>query len=227
LWAIASPLSPGPVYHQRVNDLTVFILAGGKSSRMGEDKAFLQLAGETLLSRALNLARSLTANVRIVGNRAKFAMFSSVVEDIYPECGPLGGIHAALVNTQTALNLMMAVDTPLIQWRFLDFLITEARRSGAVITVPRTGGYMHPLCAVYRREFATVAEKSLMIGQNKIDSLFTSVQTRVIEEEELSRLGLTAEMFHNLNAPQDWERAQLRFAREGEAQAIEEHSKDH
>jgi molybdopterin-guanine dinucleotide biosynthesis protein A len=199
------------VYHQPVDDLTAFILAGGKSSRMGEDKASLRLGDGTLLSRALNLARSLTPNVRIVGETAKFAKFGPVVEDVYPERGPLGGIHAALVSTKTALNLMLAVDTPFIESNFLEFLISEARQSGAVVTVPRSGGHIHSLCAVYRKEFAAMAEQSLILGQNRIDVLFSSVKTRVIEEPELRQLGFFAEMFRNLNTPDEWEEAQIKY----------------
>jgi molybdenum cofactor guanylyltransferase len=204
------------VYHQPVDDLTAFILAGGKSSRMGKDKdkAFLRLGDETLLSRALNLASSLTPNVRIVGEAARFAEFGIVVEDVYPDRGPLGGIHAALVSTKTSLNLMLAVDTPFIEISFLEFLISEARRSGGMVTVPRSGGHMHSLCAIYRKEFSEVAEQSLMLGQNKIDALFSGVKTRVIEEAELQRLGFRPEMFRNLNTPEEWREAELRFSRE-------------
>jgi molybdopterin-guanine dinucleotide biosynthesis protein A len=202
------------VYHQPVDDVTAFILAGGKSTRMGEDKAFLRLGGETLLSRALNLATSLTPNARIVGEAAKFAEFSVVVEDVYPDRGPLAGIHAALASTETAVNLMLAVDTPFIERGFLEFLISEARRSDAVITVPRSGGHMHSLCAIYRKEFAAVAEQSLILGQNRIDALFSDVKTRVIEEAELQRLGFCPEMFRNINTSEEWREAELRFRRE-------------
>jgi molybdenum cofactor guanylyltransferase len=210
-------LGPGPnsdlatVYHQRVNDVAAFVLAGGKSTRMGQDKAFLQLGEKTLLDRALALAKSLTQDVRIVGDPSKFGRYGSVITDIYPDRGPLGGIHAALVQTPTDFNLIIAVDTPFIEKRFLDFLISEARSGDVVVTVPRTGGYLHPLCAIYRREFATVSEKALIRGQNRIDTLFASVQTRVIEEEEIVTGGFASDMFRNVNTVNEWVDAQAWF----------------
>ena len=77
-------------------DFTAFILAGGNSTRMGRDKAFVMLQGRTLLARALEVCRTVTSDVRIVGDRKKFAPFAPVVEDVFPGCGPLAGIHAAL-----------------------------------------------------------------------------------------------------------------------------------
>ncbi len=109
------------------HDVTVFILAGGKSTRMGVDKAFVEYDGRTLLARALDLARSVTPDVSIVGGPEKFAPFAPVVEDIFRDCGPLGGIHAALRSSLTELNLMLAVDTPFISWAFLQYLISQAR----------------------------------------------------------------------------------------------------
>ena len=79
-----------------VAEVSAFILAGGKSTRMGADKAFVLLKGRTLLARMLEAARSLTSHVRIVGDPAKYGAFAPVVHDIFPACGPLGGIHAAL-----------------------------------------------------------------------------------------------------------------------------------
>ena len=94
-----SPFCVG-VYHRGMGvtgagEVTAFILAGGKSTRMGADKAFIEFEGRTLLARALDLARSVTSNVCIVGTREKFARFAPVVEDVFRDRGPLGGIHAA------------------------------------------------------------------------------------------------------------------------------------
>ena len=196
------------VYDQRVTEgtefgVTAFVLAGGKSSRMGSDKAFLRLGDETLLSLALKAASAVTGDVRIVGDGQKFAAFGRVVEDVYRGQGPLGGIHAALSSSETELNLVLAVDLPFLEQEFLEYLLSRARESGAVVTVPRAGGGLHPLCAAYRRGFAEVAEQSLRGGKNKIDSLFSTVGTRVIEEEELVRAGFSAEMFRNLNTPEE------------------------
>ena len=198
------------MYHLRVEDVAAFILAGGKSTRMGADKALLDLGGRTLLARALELARSVTREVRIVGPATKFAAFGPVVEDVYCGHGPLSGIHAALASTASEWNLMLALDLPFLEAGFLRYLIAEARAGGAVVTVPRAAGGLQPLCAVYRREFAEVAEHSLRQEKNKIDVLFAQVETQVIGEEQLVRASFSEEMFRNLNTQEEWERAKLR-----------------
>jgi molybdenum cofactor guanylyltransferase len=196
------------VYHQRVLGesefgVTAFVLAGGKSSRMGSDKAFLSFGDETLLLRALKAAGSVTRDVRIVGDAGKFAVFAQTVEDVYRERGPLGGIHAALSSSETELNLMLAVDLPFVESRFLKYLLLRAQESGAWVTVPCTDSGLQPLCAVYRRGFVETAERSLIEGKNKIDSLFRRVETYVIEADELMRAGFSAEMFRNVNTPEE------------------------
>ena len=213
------------MYHQRVDDVTAFVLAGGNSKRMGQDKALLRLCGETLLERARRLAKSVTEDVRIVGDPAKFGAHGPVVEDIYPRRGPLGGIHAALMQTQTELNLILAVDTPFIEEGFLDFLVSEARNGSVVVTIPRTGKYLHPLCAVYRREFVTVSEKALIRGENKIDILFNTVRTKVIEEDELARMGFGSHMFRNLNTPEEWQTAQASLQEDEKVGQIQSETK--
>ena len=171
---------------------------------MGTDKAFLRLGQESLLDRALRLAGSITKDVRIVGDPQKFANFShSVIEDVYFQRGPLGGIHAALHKTPSDLNLMLAVDMPFIKPEFLVYLAAQARNGTAVVTVPNVSRGFQPLCAVYRRKFAELAEESLRTGKNKIDALFTENTTQVITEEQLIAAGFSAEMFKNLNTPED------------------------
>jgi molybdenum cofactor guanylyltransferase len=188
-------------------DVTAFILAGGKSTRMGTDKAFLEYQGCTLLARALDLGRSVASEVRIVGGQQQFAPFGAVVEDVFRECGPLGGIHAALLASQTELNVMLAVDTPRISTAFLQHLIRQARSApDAAAVVPRAGGGWQPLCAVYRPEFTNAAENALRAGRNRIDPLFSVVRTRVIEETELERENFSTGIFCNVNTPEEWAR---------------------
>ncbi len=195
------------MYHQRVEGVTAFVLAGGKSTRMGEDKAFLELAGRTLLARVLEIANQVADDVRIVGDAEKFLPFGRVVEDMFSARGPLGGIHAALLSSTAELNLILAVDLPFVESRFLAYLISAASQVSAVVTVPRAGGGFQPLCAIYRREFADAAEKALREGKNKIDALFAEAETHVIEEAELLRAGFSPAMFRNLNTKQEWEKA--------------------
>jgi molybdopterin-guanine dinucleotide biosynthesis protein A len=187
-------------------DVTAFILAGGKSTRMGMDKAFVDFEGCTLLARALDLARSVTTDVRIVGSKEKFARFAPVVEDIFRDCGPLGGIHAALRASSTELNLILAVDTPFVSWAFAQYLISQARGAPeAAVVVARDDAGRQPLCAIYRREFAGPAESALRSGRNRVDALFDPVRTRVIGPEELEAAGFSRAIFRNLNTPAELE----------------------
>ncbi len=189
--------------HAASPDLNAFILAGGKSTRMRTDKAFAMLGGRTLLARMLDLARGVTPNVCIVGDPSKYAPFGPAVEDIFRDCGPLGGIHAALRSSSTDLNLILAVDVPFVSSAFLQFLIARSRESATTVTLVRIGGGWQPLCAIYRRAFADAAEEALRAGRYKIDALFDQTSTQVIEGHDLQASGFSAQIFRNLNTPED------------------------
>jgi molybdopterin-guanine dinucleotide biosynthesis protein A len=184
-------------------NLTAYILAGGKSTRMGRDKAFVVLEGRTLLARMLDLASLVAPEVRIVGEAAKFAPFAPVVEDVFRDCGPLGAIHAALRSSQTDLNVILAVDVPFVSLALLQYLITRAEAAPAsIVTVARSSDGLQPLCAIYRREFGEIAEKALREGRYKIDALFDE-RTQIIGEEELESAGFAPRIFRNLNTPEE------------------------
>ena len=126
---------------------------------MGVDKAFLELGGRTLLARVLELAATVAENVAIVGDPAKFAASAPLIADVYPGRGPLAGIHAALRHSETELNLMLAVDLPFLDDRLLKFVVAQAECSSALVTVPFVSGHYQPLCAVYRKAFASLARE--------------------------------------------------------------------
>jgi molybdenum cofactor guanylyltransferase len=180
-----------------------FVLAGGKSSRMGADKAFLHFGGQRLLERALAVLRTACGQVAIVGDQAKFSDHGVVVGDVFPGCGPLAGIHSALVHSSAELNLMLAVDMPFVSTELLAFLIAAAENSEAMVTVPRVGRGLQPLCAVYRRAFSGIAEAALRAGKYKIDAAFSGVELRVVAESELVATGFSEQNFFNVNTPQD------------------------
>ena len=200
--------------------VNAFVLAGGQSSRMGSDKSFLQLDGQTLIDRMLGIARTVASDARIVGPAGRFSGYPCVIEDQFPGCGPLAGIHAALQASSTDLSLIVAVDMPFVVAEFLEFLVERASESDALVTVPRAEGCWQPLCAVYRREFAAVAEESLREGKYKIDPLFRQVKVLSIEESELRERGFSSEMFRNLNTPEDWSAATISRGKQKRHNAI-------
>ena len=181
--------------------MNAFVLAGGQSSRMGTDKALLKFRGRTLLEHALAQALAAAGDVQIVGAREKYGAYGDVIEDVFAGQGPLAGIHAALRASDSDLNLVLAVDTPLVETEYLKQLAASAEKSGAVVTVTRTSdGRLHPLCAVYRKSFAGVAEQALREKRNKIDALFEQVPAEYIEP---ARMGFDERMLANVNTPDD------------------------
>jgi molybdenum cofactor guanylyltransferase len=180
---------------------------------MGTDKVFLDFSGETLLDRALAVVGTVCSSVTIIGDPDKFAKYAvakygatkygPVVADIFPGCGPLAGIHAALEYSTTELNLMLAVDMPFVSTELLAFLFAMAEEDDAIITVPRVGKGLQPLCAVYRLGFRTTAEHALRAGNYKVDAAFSNVSIHMIEEAELAAAGFSERYFFNVNTPQD------------------------
>lgn len=180
-----------------------FLLAGGKSSRMGTNKAFLDFDGETLLDRGLRVLKAACESMTIVGDPATFANYGFVVADVFQSCGPLGGIHAALVSSSAELNALLAVDMPFVSAELIRFLLAAAENSDAVVTVPRTSKGFQPLCAIYRHGFASNAERALRNGKCKIDASFANVRLRIVEEPELVAAGFSEQNFFNVNTPED------------------------
>jgi molybdopterin-guanine dinucleotide biosynthesis protein A len=188
-------------------DLTGFVLAGGKSTRMGRDKAALSLDGRTLLETALSNMRQVTPKVFILGSPDLYQAYGPAIADVIPGCGPLSGIHAALSNTRTEFNLIIGVDTPFFSGELLRYVAERGLASRGVVTAPVVNARPQPLCAVYSRAFLPIAERALQGGAYKVATLFPAEGTLLIPETELAKVAFTAAMFENLNTPEDWERA--------------------
>ena len=183
---------------------------------MGQDKSSLLLGNRTLFVRAIEIANAVGDGVFVVGRRTGLEAAAanagvSIIEDEFAGQGPLAGIHAALKASSTDLNFILAVDTPFVTPAFVRYLVQRAARTDALVVVPQTGAHLHPLCAIYRRAFAAIAEKALAAGKNKIDALFSSAVADFVTEEELTNAGFSVSMFDNVNSPEDFVRAEARL----------------
>lgn len=148
--------------------IEAFVLAGGGSTRMGRDKASLEVAGRTLIEHMLIKLHSLNLPVRVAGARVDLTGFAEVTHDAYPGCGPLAGIEAALRATHAPRNLCIAIDLLLLPPPLLHYLLQRAELTGAAATIPCAAGRPQPLCAVYRRELLPVLSAALAAGDFKV-----------------------------------------------------------
>lgn len=184
---------------------------------MGTDKSLLRFGSSTLIESAVERVQRVVTAVAIVSPRDDLAKYAPMIHDVYPDRGPLGGIHAALVSSANELNLMLAVDMPFVDPELLKSLLGAAQESQAVVTVPQTSAGWQPLCAVYRKAFATIAEMALKENDYKIDRLFKQVTTRIVSEVELEQWGYTSHVFMNLNTPDDFKNAAPAISKRGQA----------
>lgn len=139
-------------------NFSAVILAGGKSSRMGRDKATLTLAGETLLERQIKLVRAVGATEVLISGGAgrDYSRFGGpVLTDHFPHAGPLAGIQSALQMCRHQLLLVLAVDMPNMTATALKELIEQS--DGQIGVIPRLAGRAEPLAAIYPKLAAAQA----------------------------------------------------------------------
>lgn len=145
------------------------MLVGGRSSRMGRDKALLPFAGSTLAEFVARTVASVTGPVVLVGEPDRYHDLGyPVISDRYPGEGPLGGILAALDHTQSDWNLMVACDMPGISGEFLSRILEAAEKSTDDVLLPiGPGGRPEPLCAAYHRRALKALESVLPRANGK------------------------------------------------------------
>ncbi|MGH9588049.1 MAG: molybdenum cofactor guanylyltransferase [Acidobacteriaceae bacterium] len=148
--------------------MNAFVLAGGQSTRMGRDKALLELGGRPLIEHALAKLRALGFSPSIAGSRPDLARFAPVISDNFSHLGPLGGIEAALASSDAEQNLFLAVDLPWLPVEFLRWMMERTNSTHALATIPRLQGLPQPLCAVYSRALLPHVKAALAEGDAKV-----------------------------------------------------------
>jgi molybdenum cofactor guanylyltransferase len=198
-----------------------FILAGGESSRMGRDKALLELGGGMLIARTANLIISVTSNCMIVGEAKRFDSACGngerqmnglrVIPDEFPGGGPLGGIATALHASTAEWNLIVACDLPYLTREWLEYLIERAMKSSSDAVLPMNERGAEPLCAMYRKQAEREIRSALARGTRKVTDGLAALPTEFIEPREWKRFDSDGLLFKNMNSPEDYEEAKARF----------------
>ncbi len=193
-----------------------FIQAGGESSRMGEDKAWLRLAGRPMIEHVLAAAQPVAPSLAIVIKAAntqaeRYAQLASqwkaqLLYDRYDHCGPLGGIATALAHCGAGQSaLILACDLPFVTAELLASLSQEHQSGAYDVTVPLDqSGRLQPLAAIYAYSCRRIVEQMLAKDELRVDRLYQRVKTNQVDFSLLAHLPGAERFFMNINTPEDY-----------------------
>jgi len=181
------------------------ILAGGKSSRMGENKALLDIGNQTSIEKIYNELKQVVDEVVIIANEPSIYDFLNIpiYQDRYLDKGPLAGIESAMYHKSVHEQyVMVACDAPFINKDVLSYLLKRINKYDAVI--PSYDGQIHPLSGVYSRRIYNVLHEQLKNDELKIRLLFNLIRTRYIEEFDNFSEEILTNHFFNMNYPNQY-----------------------
>jgi molybdopterin-guanine dinucleotide biosynthesis protein A len=195
-----------------MSDLEGFILAGGASSRMGEDKSRLRLGGRTFVERIAGALGPVASRVSLVSSRpGAEAHGLPVVRDLYEARGALGGIHAALDACRAPYALVVSCDLPFVTRELFERLLSLRAGGEDAVAPVQTDGRPQPLCALYAAApCGRAAEELIRAGELRPRELLRRVRTRWVAFTELADLPHSALFFENVNTPEDYEKAKVK-----------------
>jgi molybdopterin-guanine dinucleotide biosynthesis protein A len=190
-------------------DMTGIILAGGRNSRMGINKAFLEIDGTRVINNILAVYQKIFSEIIIVTNDPlSYTEFSEtlIVTDIYKEKGALGGIYTGLFYATYDYSFVAACDMPFLNEDFIIYLTGQAGKHD--IIVPELPEGFQPLHAIYSRNCLSHIKKLLIADKLKIAGFYKEVRLLSIPEEKIKPFNKDGRLFFNVNTPEDLEKEQ-------------------
>ena len=183
--------------------MTAVIIAGGQSRRMRREKALIEVGGLCLIEYVLHALTPLFSEIFINANSPEtYKRFGvPVIQDLLPDSGPLGGIHAALSAARSEYVFCVACDMPLLQPPLIRLM--QQQVVGYDALVPHTADGFHPLHAIYATRCIGDIEKLLQERIFKVSALFAHIQTKFFDEPEIRRIDPELRSFLNLNTQEE------------------------
>jgi molybdopterin-guanine dinucleotide biosynthesis protein A len=185
-------------------DMTGIILAGGKNSRMGINKAFLEIDGTRLIDNILAVYQKIFSEIIIVTNDPlSYTEFPDtlIVTDIYKDKSALGGIYTGLFYATHDYSFVAACDMPFINEDFIIYLTGQVGKHDVI--VPELSEGFQPLHAIYSRNCLSHIKKLLIADKLKITGFYKEVRLLSIPEEKIKPFNKDGRLFLNVNTPKD------------------------
>ena len=183
--------------------MTGIILAGGRSARMGQNKAFIEIEGVPIITRIHRILRELFQEIIIVANdKELFRDFDSrVYNDLVPQRGALGGLYTGLFFSSFPYSFCVGCDMPFLNESVIGHLMKNAKNDDVI--VPRTKDGLEPLHAIYSKNCLEPIRKIMGQRKYRIIDFFPMVRVKIIEEEEFFPLDPSRDSFVNINTPEE------------------------
>ena len=187
--------------------MNVVILAGGKSSRMGSNKAFLKVKGKTFIEHQIALLREIFSEITISANTPEEYKHLNVpiIGDIYPDKGPLGGIYSAIINSKSFHTFMLACDMPFVEIDLIKHL--KSFISGHDVVIPQSKKGLEPLHAFYSKNCIAPIKKELDSNNLRIVSFFPQVKVKTVKLNNLPSSNKFKDSIKNLNTLEEYKDA--------------------
>ena len=188
---------------------SIVIQAGGRSSRMGQDKGLMQFGNKKLVGFILEQVAGLGENNFIVSNQPQdYLEFGLPVHtDIYPDIGALGGFYTALSYLETEFVVVLACDMPFVNRKLLLHLLSLADEHDIVIPRLVDTEYAEPFRAVYSKRCLPAIEKAIAQKKRRVISFFDDMRVRYVEADEIHQFDPEERSFFNVNTPEDLKEA--------------------
>lgn len=176
---------------------TAIILAGGKSSRMGEDKGLMLIDGKSMIEYILKTVSQFTNQIIIIANDEAYEKFGyPIYKDLVYDKGPIAGIVTGLKNSKTDKNWILSCDSPFIEVKLLQKLMIESKGFDAVVSVHNNK--IHPLIAVYSQSALIRFQENLALNRLKILDTLDALKVNYLELDNFNQSN-----FKNLNSKSD------------------------
>ena len=183
--------------------ITGIVLAGGRSSRMGEDKSMMKLNGKSLVEYSIDALKPLCNKVIISSNNPGYEFTGCEVwPDEIPDQAPIIGIYSCLKRSETALNIILSCDIPLISTSMIAFLL--AKSAAYDISVPiHENGQIEPLCGIYKKSSLSILKEFIDSGNYRLNECIRSASHQLIPVDSQIPCN-TPNLFLNINTPSDF-----------------------
>jgi molybdopterin-guanine dinucleotide biosynthesis protein A len=183
--------------------ITGIILSGGKSIRMGENKAFIEIEGMPIIKRIHSLFERIFEEIIIVTNEEELyrTLNAKICSDLFQNGGVIGGLYTGLFFSSLPYSFCVASDMPLLKESVIEYLIRNMEDYDVV--VPRTKDGLQPLHAIYSKQCLDPIKIIIAQKKHRIIDLYEMVRTKIIEEYEFISLDPERESFININTPDE------------------------